>query len=188
VNRLVAAAVEIEEHCRRNGWRACVIGGLAVLRWGEPRTTQDVDITLLTGFGGEAPYVDSLLAAFAGRLPDARDFALRHRVVLLASRGGVPIDVALGAMPFEQRAVSRASVFEIEPGAPITTCGREDLIVLKAFAGREKDWLDIEGIVARQAGCIDTRLVWQELLPLLELKDAGDTRPRLERLLAESAR
>ncbi len=158
-----------------------------MLRWGEPRTTQDVDLTLLTGFGGEAPYVDSLLAMFVGRLPNAREFALRHRVVLLASRGGVPIDVALGAMPFEERAVSRASAFEIEPGVRITTCSCEDLIVFKAFAGREKDWLDIEGIAARQSGCIDTRLVWQELDPLLELKDAADTRARLERLLSPSA-
>jgi hypothetical protein len=33
-------------------------------------------------------------------------------VLLLESRDGVPIDVALGAMPFEERAIARASAFE----------------------------------------------------------------------------
>jgi hypothetical protein len=183
VNPLVAAAVEVEQQCRQAGWRACIIGGLAVLRWGEPRTTQDVDLTLVTGFGGERPYVDALLGAFEPRIPDAREFALKHRVLLLASRMGVPIDVALGAMPFEERAVSRASPFEIEPHVSITTCSCEDLIVMKAFAGREKDWLDVEGIVVRQARQIDVALVWSELDPLLELKDSPETKERLERLL-----
>jgi hypothetical protein len=183
VNALIAAALEIEARWQEAGWKACIIGGLAVLRWGEPRTTQDVDVTLLTGYGGEQPYVDALLAAFLPRLPDAREFALRHRVLLLESRDGVPIDVALGAMPFEERAIERASPFEIAPGARITTCACEDLVVLKAFAGREKDWLDIEGIVARQRGRIKASLVFEELAPLIELKGAGDTKQRLEKLL-----
>ena len=42
-------------------------GGYTVQRWGEPRLTQDVDITLLTGFGGEESYVDALLASLAPR-------------------------------------------------------------------------------------------------------------------------
>ena len=52
---------------------------------------------------------------FAGRRADAREFALRHRVVLVRSQAGVPVDVALGAMPFEERAVARASEFVIQP-------------------------------------------------------------------------
>ena len=44
MNALVAAALEIETQWRQAGWKACIIGGLAVLRWGEPRTTQDVEV------------------------------------------------------------------------------------------------------------------------------------------------
>ena len=32
-------------------------GGLALLRWGEPSETIHVDLTLLTGFGGEDRFV-----------------------------------------------------------------------------------------------------------------------------------
>jgi hypothetical protein len=61
------------------------------------------------------------------------------------------------------------------------TCGAEDLLVHKVFAGRERDWLDVEGIVSRQGGSLDRDLVVRELTPLLELKrSTGD----LERLSA----
>lgn len=186
MNPIFAAAVEIQEFLGGRGWRFCFIGALSVQRWGEPRLTQDVDVTLITGFGGEERFVDALLQAFSGRRSDARDFALRTRVALLASHSGVPIDVALGAMPFEERAVQRASAFDIGDGVSLLTCGPEDLVVFKAFAGRDKDWLDIAGIVERQRGRLDERLIWEELGPLLQLKDAPDAADRLRRLLDRS--
>lgn len=183
MNRLLAAALEVQAFCRAQNWRFCFIGGLAVQRWGEPRLTQDADLTVITGFGGEAPFVDALLARFEGRLPDAREFALRNRVLLLRSSGGVPLDVALGAMPFEERAVARASDFMIAPSTVILTCSAEDLIVLKAFAGRPRDWLDIDGIAIRQAGRFDERLIWAELVPLLELKESPEDARQLHAIL-----
>ena len=183
MNPIFAAALEAQQFCLYHGYRFCFIGALAVQRWGEPRLTQDVDLTILTGFGGEEPYVDALLGRFAARLADAREFALRNRVVLVESRTGVPIDVALGAMPFEEHAVERASPFEIG-GAKLTTCSAEDLIVFKAFAGRDKDWLDVESVAIRQAGRLEIDRVWAELLPLLELKQDPLAADRLRRLLA----
>ena len=50
---LFEAARQLQAFCDRQGWRSCFIGGIAVQRWGEPRVTRDVDLTLLTGFGGE---------------------------------------------------------------------------------------------------------------------------------------
>ena len=50
---LVKAAQRIQRFLESREWRFCFIGGLAVLRWGEPQLTGDIDITLLTGFGGE---------------------------------------------------------------------------------------------------------------------------------------
>lgn len=46
-----------------------------MLRWGEPRETIDVDLTLLTGFGGEEPFVRALLARFEPRVQDPLEFA-----------------------------------------------------------------------------------------------------------------
>ena len=59
--------------------------------------------------------------------------------------------------------------------------------MFRAFAGREKDWLDIEGIALRQHQRLDERLTWSELTPLLELKEAPEAADRLRALLARAA-
>jgi hypothetical protein len=183
MNPIFAAALEVQAFCQTRGFQFCFIGGLALQRWGEPRLTQDVDLTVMSGFGREPEYADHFLSAFEPRIPDARAFALRHRVLLLLSRAGIPLDVALGAMPFEERAVNRSSPFFVAEGVALLTCSAEDLVVFKAFAGRAQDWIDIEGIALRQHRRLDTGVVWQELTPLLELKEDQHTAPRLRRLL-----
>lgn len=121
MNPIFAAALEVEATCRAHGFAFCFIGGLAVQRWGDPRMTADVDLTLMTGFGGEERFVDAMLAALRGRLPDARGFALQHRTLLLVASNGVHVDVSLGAMPFEEHAVARASGFAVGDGVALTT-------------------------------------------------------------------
>ena len=34
-------------------WQYCFIGGIALQRWGQPRLTNDIDLTIITGFGQE---------------------------------------------------------------------------------------------------------------------------------------
>jgi len=63
--RVLEAAETVQAFCRLQGWKFCFIGGVAVQRWGEPRLTQHVDLTLLTGFGNEETYADTLLAEFS---------------------------------------------------------------------------------------------------------------------------
>jgi hypothetical protein len=46
-NRLLEAAQEIQEFCRRRRWRFCFIGGIAVRHWGEARLTRDAHLEQL---------------------------------------------------------------------------------------------------------------------------------------------
>ena len=96
LNELLALASELQEFFESQRWAFCFIGGLVVQSWGEPRYTKYVDITLLTGFGSEEPFIDALLARYRSRRPDARDFALINRVLLLQSDTGIGIDIAMG--------------------------------------------------------------------------------------------
>ncbi len=179
MNALFAAAAGIEAFCVARRWRCCVIGGLAVQRWGEPRQTRDVDLTLLTGIGGEAPFVDAILLQYAPRFPEARRFALERRVLLVETGDRIPLDISLGALPYEARVIERASPFEVEPGVTVTTCSAEDLLILKAVAGRVQDWLDVEGVIVRQGSNVNRELVLDELRPLLDLKEDEEAEPRL---------
>jgi len=181
MNALLGAAVEIQHFLRNAGEHFCFIGGVALQRWGEPRYTRDVDLTLLCPYGAEAAPVDRLTAAFAPRIPDAQAFALQNRVLLLQSTSGIPIDIALGAIPFEERCVARATEFDLG-GARILTCSAEDLVVLKAFAARDRDWADIESIAARQVHLLNWPLIFTEFAPLAELRMDSQATARLHSL------
>jgi hypothetical protein len=183
MNPLLEAAHEVASVCRERSLRYCFIGGLAVLRWGEPRLTRDIDLTVIARFGTEEPVVDALLDSLAARIEQAREFALRHRTLLLRAANGTPVDVALGALPFEERAADRASPWQVLAGTQLVTCSAEDLVVHKVFAGRDRDWLDVEGIAARQGSKLDRGLIDSELVPLLELKEAAGDLDRLHAIL-----
>lgn len=184
---LVEAAREILDWLDAAGWRACVIGGLAVQRWGEPRLTQDVDLTVLVGLGDEARFIDGVLGRFDGRRPDARRFALTYRVLLVRASVGVPLDMALGSTQFEVESVDRSSNWEIEPGRVIRTCSAEDLVVHKLIAGRPRDVADVESIVARQSGHLDSERVRRTLAAFAELKEDPELGRPFERALVRAA-
>jgi hypothetical protein len=188
MNEVFAAALELQTVCQTQAWQFCFIGGIAVQRWGEPRFTDDADATLLTGFGCEERFIQILLKHFEPRRGDAAQFALRHRVLLLKNQVGVPLDIALGALPFEQACVQRASPFRFPPGLSLVTCGAEDLLVHKCFANRDLDWIDVERVLARQWSKLDLELVRTELRPLVDLKGAPEILDRLERTIANLGR
>ncbi len=143
-------------------------------------------MTLLTGIGTEEKFIDPLLTQFQARFPHEKEFALRNRVVRLISSTNVPLDIALGAMPFEERTVERASPWKARAErVHLITCSAEDLIVHKAFAGRGQDWIDLEGVVTRYGRRLNIEQIWSELRPLVELKEEPEILAKLQRIFDE---
>lgn len=172
LNLVLEAALELQAFCAERAWRFCFIGGVAVQQWSEPRVTSDADLTLLTGFGTEELFIDALLGAFAARYPNAREFALTRRVLLLQTISGVGLDIAMGAFPFEESATLRARDIVFAPGKALRLCTAEDLIVFKAFASRPQDWRDVEMTIVRQGDAkLDWTYIFAQLTPLAELKE-----------------
>jgi len=184
MNGLFEAAAEVGGFMSDRGWRYCLIGGLAVQRWGEPRTTLDADIALFTGWGGEEAFVDAILERFPSRVGDGREFALKHRVCLIRAFNGKDVDISLGALPFEAEMMQRARIVEFAPGVRLPCCTAEDLFITKAFAGRPRDWLDAESIVVRQKR-LDNNYILEQLADLCALKDVPELLEKARRLLLE---
>lgn len=182
MNTLFQAGARVQRVLEQHGWQFCFIGGVANFRWGTPRLTNDLDLTLLTGFGAESEYVAPLLREFESRIADAAAFAAEYRVLLLRTDDGFGVDVALGAMPFEASAITRATNVELVPGAVLRTCSAEDLIVHKAFAARPQDWVDVEGVILKQRGQLAWKQIWADLAELVELKAAPEILDELERV------
>lgn len=165
-------ALDIQEKFEKLNYSFCFIRGLALQAWGENRVTQDVDISLFTGFKDEEKFVDEIMAIFPARIHDARNFALNtSRVLLLKSKNNIGIDISLAGMPFEQKIIDRSLNFEFFPGKKIRICCAEDLIVMKGFAGRDKDFTDIKGVVVKQKEKINEDYVLTFLSELAELKE-----------------
>jgi hypothetical protein len=183
IPRVIAAALELSARLQVIGLPYCFIGGIAVQRWGQPRLTVDADATLLTGWDNEATAIDALLIHFAGRIPNARTFALEHRILLLQSSDGTHLDIALGALPFEERSIERSTPWPLPDGTVLITCSAEDLIVHKSFASRDHDWADIEGVLMRQGRLLNTDMIMDELRPLAAMKEDPSITRRLETLM-----
>ena len=179
------AALEAQQACINTGYRFCVIGGVALQRWGEPRFTADVDLSVLVEPGQEARAVRTLLDELPARIDDAPGFAERTRVVLAQSDQGVGIDIVLAGLPFEERVIERSSHWRLGDSATLRTCSAEDLLVMKAFAARDKDWADVTSILERQAGKLDLDLVRAELSPLVAAKEAPEIIDGLERRIRQ---
>jgi hypothetical protein len=188
MNELTRLALEIQKFCEEREWPFCFIGGLAVQYWGEPRLTQDVDLTLFTGFGCEPEFITELLKHFRPRVDDPHLFFLHSRVALLYSSKGLGIDISLGAFPFEEDAVKRSKKVTLEKRAKVRLCTAEDLIVMKAFAARGIDWNDVRGILVRQGTKkLDWTYIHRHLDVLAELKEEPQIVTQLQSLRAEVA-
>ena len=184
IPELATAARQVLSVLDQAGIRACVIGALAVHRWGEPRATSDADFSALAPYGLESPAIRALLARFEVRRPDAEAFALISRVLLLKTQDGVEVDVALAAFPFELEALELATTWEILPGLSLRTCPAEHLVVYKLVAARPHDVGDMIGIVRRQGARLDVALIRRWGREFAELKEDPDLlRPFEEALL-----
>ncbi|GGM20661.1 hypothetical protein GCM10011608_01580 [Micromonospora sonchi] len=166
MNRLVAAAAAVQQVCHERDWGYCFVGGLAVRRWGRPRPTKDVDLIVLAGYGAETAVADALFARFAARFDNSRQFARDCRVVQIWAADRVAVDAVLGTSRRLGRIVRRASPWQVD-GVALRTFSAEDLVVHKALSGRERDWLDVAGIVARQGDRLDRALILREFAPML---------------------
>ncbi len=180
---LITEANRFQGLCQSLNWEFCFIGGIAVQHWGEPRLTRDVDVSVLTGFGAETEFISTVLTTYEPRIPDAVTFAQQHRVLLIQTSSGIDLDISLAALPFEEEMIHRSTPVEYLPGIELQICSAEDLIVLKAFANRQRDWEDLSSIVERQGS---ENLNWDEvfasLSPLVELKEEPQILERLKSL------
>ncbi len=159
MNGQTEALIELDEHLRKSDIPYAVIGGIAIQRWGEPRFTKGVDITIVAGIGEEENICRKIAEKFPLRLPDGIEYALKNRILLVSSANGCPIDISIGFLDYEKQVIERSVEFEIAEGRKVPVCSPEDLIVFKLISGRSRDIEDVCGILIRQKGTLDIEYV-----------------------------
>jgi hypothetical protein len=133
-----------------------VIGGQAVLLHGEPRLTQDIDVTL----GLPPERLGEILAACAAAelepLPADVTTFVRETFVLPAEdqESGLRIDFIFSTTAYEAQAIARAVAVELS-GHAVPFATAEDLLIHKLFAGRPRDIEDARGVLRRKGEHLD---------------------------------
>jgi hypothetical protein len=136
-----------------------IIGGQALLLYGEPRLTKDIDITLRFG-----PYhLDKLLLIIdqipLKSLPEDISTFVKQTMVLptLDKSTGIRVDFIFSFTPYESQAIKRVNKIKIL-GQDVCFASVEDLIIHKIFAGRPRDIEDVRIVILKNKN-IDTLYV-----------------------------
>lgn len=160
-----------------------VIGGQAVLLYGEPRLTRDVNVTL----GADPARLADLLAVCdrIGLVPVPEAFVAETLVLPCDDPStGLRVDFIFSYEGFERAAIDRAAAVRVG-GVDVRFASVEDLVVLKVVAGRPRDLDDIRGVLARHPEA-DLGYVRQWLAEFDAALGLG-TEAALDRLLADDA-
>ncbi|MBU4141204.1 MAG: nucleotidyl transferase AbiEii/AbiGii toxin family protein, partial [Candidatus Omnitrophica bacterium] len=123
-----------------------IIGGQAVLLYGRPRMTQDIDITLGVDID-RYEAIDNLCKKLQLKiLPDKPiKFVKDTRVLPVEdNKTKLRIDFIFSNTPYEKGAIRHARRVKMK-GYPVKFASIEDLIIHKLFAGRAVDLEDVKG-------------------------------------------
>lgn len=149
-------ALAFDAACAEAGVPYALLGGMAVLAWGQPRLTADVDAMVVLEPALVAALADALRRQ--GLRVDARDFhdAFRDRshVTVFDDRTGFHVDVKLAFTQDEREQVQTAARVAYHDGG-LSVARAEDTVAYKLSFGSPQDVADARGILARQEGRLD---------------------------------
>ena len=141
---------KIAECLSDNGISYMIIGGQAVILYGEPRLTKDIDITLDLGVDGLPGILRLLKNIPLEPIPeDVSSFVERTMVLpTVDPNTGIRVDFIFSFTPYEKEAISRIRQVSIDT-INIHFASPEDVIILKLFAQRSRDLEDARIILLK---------------------------------------
>ena len=165
-----------------------VFGAQAVIAYGVPRLSADVDVTIALVPDEPERFVRDMEAfGFALRVDDP-DFVRRTRVMpFVHLPTAMPLDVVLAGSGLEDEFLDRARLVDVG-GTTVPLIDREDLIIAKILAGRPKDVDDVQSLWRVHGRALDAERIRRTLRLLEEALSQSDLLPSFESILARQSR
>ncbi len=132
-----------------------VIGGLAVMIWGEPRLTRDADLKVLIQRDQAQQLLKSLPPDYKLHADNPIETLQQYGFIFTQSPGGVRVDLLLADVGFDIEAIRRKRAVEVQEGVSIEVCSPEDLIIYKLISTRPRDHEDAKSVVQRQGKLLE---------------------------------
>lgn len=161
-----------------------IIGGQAVLLYGRPRLTRDIDITLGVDSDAFSPIEKICKDLKLKILPEnPQDFAEQTRVLPAEDpKSRIRLDFIFSFTDYETRAIERAKKVLIND-YPVKFASCEDVIIHKMLAARAVDIEDIKSILIKNRDSIDTEYIEGWLSELSELAEHEQILKKFKSLL-----
>jgi len=157
-------------------------GATALLYWGEPRGTVDIDINIFLPVSEGSRTFDVVARLGVVFDHDAAGRELVEREQVRIDWDGTFVDLFFATDPLHESCRERAVRVEFL-GNEVSVLTAEDLVVFKTVYDRRKDWPDIEQILAVQGSGFDLAYVRRWLERILGPDDSRIA--RLEALAKE---
>ncbi len=127
-----------------------VIGGQAVLLYGEPRLTRDIDITMGIGVDGLGRVKKIIqIIGLKSLVEKEKEFVERNMVLpTINKKSGIRVDFIFSFSPYERQAIGRAK--DVKLGrSHVRFASLEDVVIHKVIAGRARDLEDVKSILLK---------------------------------------
>jgi len=159
-----------------------LFGAQAVVLYGVPRLSADVDVTLALHPDTPERFAEDMrLAGFTLRVPDP-DFVRRTRVMpFVHAATAMPLDIVLAGSGLEDEFLARARPTDVG-GTVLPVIDVEDLVIAKLLAGRPKDLDDARALWKLHGHTADAGRIAATLRLLGEALAQGDLVASFERL------
>ncbi len=175
-------AVALGEAFEQSGVPYAFGGAIALLYWGEPRGTVDIDINIFLPANdpGRAFAAIEQLGITLDRGRARRELQSQDQIRL--DWGGTFVDLFFAHDPLHDSCRERAVRVDFL-GHRFLVLSAEDLVIFKTIFNRRKDWPDIEQVVATQGSRFDAEYARSWLRRILGEDDSRIA--RLDELVAE---
>lgn len=130
-----------------------VIGGQAVLLYGEPRLTRDIDVTVGSNLSRLSDMMLIVGELSLKTIPENVESFVETTMVLPTKdpATGIRVDFIFSFTPYEAGAIQRARKIKIL-GNEVSFASPEDLVIHKIFAGRPRDLEDAKSVIIKNPG------------------------------------